>query len=105
MINSLKYTTKAVSVIEKLITPDMNDYEKELAVHDYIVGCASYDEAHLNALGIGLPNSDNPYGCLINGKAICSGYSTISAFLWICWKYPARPYTPQILRATIIHGT
>ena len=54
----------------------MNDYEKELAVHDYIVGCASYDETHLNALGIGLPNSDNPYGCLINGKAICSGYST-----------------------------
>lgn len=58
------------------ITPVMNDYEKELAIHDFIVQCASYDEAHLNALGIGLPNSDNPYGCLINGKAICSGYST-----------------------------
>lgn len=72
----LKIYNKAVSAIEKLITLDMNDYEKELAVHDYIVGCASYDEAHLNALGIGLPNSDNPYGCLINGKAICSGYST-----------------------------
>ena len=67
---------KAVSTINDFITPDMNDYEKELAVHDYIVGCASYDEAHLNALGIGLPNSDNPYGCLINGKAICSCYST-----------------------------
>lgn len=66
----LEIYNKAVSVIEKLITLDMNDYEKELAVHDYIVGCASYDEAHLNALGIGLPNSDNPYGCLINGKAI-----------------------------------
>ena len=67
---------KAVSAINDLITPDMSDYEKELAVHDFIVQCASYDEAHLNALGIGLPNSDNPYGCLINGKAICSGYST-----------------------------
>lgn len=72
----LEIYNKAVSAIEKLITLDMNDYEKELAVHDYIVGCSSYDEAHLNALGIGLPNSDNPYGCLINGKAICSGYST-----------------------------
>ena len=29
---------KAVSTINDLITPDMNDYEKELAVHDYIVG-------------------------------------------------------------------
>lgn len=72
----LEIYNKAVSAIEKLITLDMNDYEKELAVHDYIVGCASYDETHLNALGIGLPNSDNPYCCLINGKAICSGYST-----------------------------
>lgn len=72
----LEIYNKAVSTINDLITPDMNDYEKELAVHDYIVGCSSYDEAHLNALGIGLPNSDNPYGCLINGKAICSGYST-----------------------------
>lgn len=67
---------KAISTLDDLITPGMSDYEKELAIHDFIVQCASYDEAHLNALGIGLPNSDNPYGCLINGKAICSGYST-----------------------------
>ncbi|MEE1553306.1 MAG: transglutaminase domain-containing protein, partial [Lachnospiraceae bacterium] len=72
----LEIYNKAVSTINDLITPDMSDYEKELAIHDFIVQCASYDEAHLNALGIGLPNSDNPYGCLINGKAICSGYST-----------------------------
>ena len=36
----LEIYNKAVSAIEKLVTLDMNDYEKELAVHDYIVGCS-----------------------------------------------------------------
>ena len=40
----LEIYNKAVSAIEKLITPDMSDYEKELAIHDFIVQCASYDE-------------------------------------------------------------
>ena len=81
----LEIYNKAVSAIEKLITLDMNDYEKELAVHDYIVGCASYDEAHLNALGIGLPNSDNQIGG--------SWY-----YVDVCWDDPIPDFTDRPVR-------
>lgn len=72
----LEIYDKASSVISEIIKPDMTDYEKELAVHDYIVLHTKYDEAYINALGIMSPNADNPYGGLINGRTICSGYST-----------------------------
>lgn len=72
----LEIYDKASSVISEIIKPDMTDYEKELAVHDYIVLHTNYDEVYINALGIMSPNADNPYGGLINGRTICSGYST-----------------------------
>ncbi len=74
--SQLKIYDKASSAIAEIIKPDMTNYEKELAVHDYIVLHTEYDEVYINALGIMSPNADNPYGGLINGKTICSGYST-----------------------------
>ena len=67
---------KACDVIGEIISDDMTDYEKELAVHDYIIIHTRYDEVFLGALSGHSENSDNPYGALINGKAICSGYTT-----------------------------
>ncbi len=62
--------------IAEHINDGMSDYEKELAVHDYIIDCGEYDRAVLYP-GFGSPDPDNsnPYGTLINGSAICSGYS------------------------------
>ncbi len=62
--------------IAALITDGMSDYEKELALHDYIIDVSDYDRAELYP-GLGSPDPDNsnPYGTLINGRAICSGYS------------------------------
>ena len=68
--------SSAVKVIDEIISQNMTDYEKELAIHDYIILHTTYDESHLSALSEHSENSDNPYGALINGKAICSGYST-----------------------------
>lgn len=50
------------------------DFEKVLFVHDYILKNASYDHRLAEAdrhdtMGI------NAYGCLIEGKTICSGYT------------------------------
>lgn len=45
------------------------DYEKELYIHDYICKNTVYDES-LSQLG-----GDSAYDSLINGKAICEGYS------------------------------
>ncbi len=62
--------------IAALVTDGMSDYEKELALHDYIIDVSDYDRAELYP-GLGSPDPDNsnPYGTLINGRAICSGYS------------------------------
>ncbi|MBR1422840.1 MAG: transglutaminase [Ruminococcus sp.] len=67
---------KAKEVISKVITDDMTDYEKELAIHDYLVYNATYDEEELSALSESSYRHSEPYGALIEGKAICSGYST-----------------------------
>ena len=51
-----------------------NTYEQVLYVHDYIVDNCVYDYDAYNNGDYKNP-SINAYGCLVNGKAICSGYS------------------------------
>lgn len=60
------------------IAPDtLSPYERELAIHDYIVGCVEYDSDELSSLpGRGGANNTNPYGALVEGFAVCSGYSS-----------------------------
>jgi hypothetical protein len=67
---------KACGVLNEIVSDDMDDYEKELAVHDYIISNCTYDTATLGAIPHESENSDNPYGVLINGQAICKGYTT-----------------------------
>lgn len=44
-----------------------SEYERELFIHDYIVNHCSYE--------LNVPNGNDIYGCLVNGKASCEGYS------------------------------
>lgn len=72
----------AKEVISTEITPEMTDYEKELAIHDHMILNISYDDKMLGFFETHDENSVNPYGALINGKAICSGYtSTFQMFM------------------------
>lgn len=74
----------AVEIIGQYITDDMSDYEKELAIHDYITHHGDYDqEANSNAPDASPdPDNDNPYGMLIKGVGICRGYaSTFQLFM------------------------
>jgi transglutaminase/protease-like cytokinesis protein 3 len=67
---------RASDVIAEIITEDMDDYDKELAIHDYIVQNVTYD---VNMLGIFEKHGEHavdPYGALVDGKCICSGYTT-----------------------------
>lgn len=67
-----KKTSKLNIKINEIITyaNKLNtDYEKELYIHDYICKNTVYDES-LSQLG-----GDSAYDSLINGKAICEGYS------------------------------
>ena len=50
-------------------------YEKELYVHDYIINHCSYSDPNTN------PNANTAYGCLVEGKAGCEGYSRAFQYL------------------------
>lgn len=74
----------AREVIDEVVSDSMSAYEKELAVHDWIIDHVEYDVEALSDSPDAQPdpNSDNPYGVLINRRAICSGYtSTFQLFM------------------------
>ena len=61
-------------IIEDIITPEMSDYDKVKAVHDYIVLNCEYD--YENYVNDTIPqDSYSPRGVLINKKAVCEGYA------------------------------
>jgi hypothetical protein len=71
-------------IIDSIISDDMSGYEKELAIHDWIIDWANYDvETMSNSPNAKPdPDNDNPYGLLLNKKAICSGFtSTFQLFM------------------------
>lgn len=72
------------AVIGKAGFSALSDYEKELAVHDWMIGSGGYDTNELNNLTReqANPDNDNPYGFLIGGVGICRGYtSTFQLFM------------------------
>ena len=72
------------NVIQSYISADMSDYDKELALHDWMIDWGSYDSDTLNHQQNAQPNPDhdNPYGFLIGKKGICLGYtSTFQLFM------------------------
>lgn len=65
-------------LLGEIITEEMSDYEKELAVHDWMIAWAEYDQAALSSLPVAqpTPDSDNPYGFFTGRAAICTGYTS-----------------------------
>ncbi|MCX7921795.1 MAG: DUF5050 domain-containing protein [Clostridia bacterium] len=67
-------TSKAKEIISNVIKPGMSDFEKELALHDYVVTHTSYD--YENFKNNTLPyESHTPYGVLVKGIGVCDGYA------------------------------
>ena len=64
-------------VIDELITEDMADYEKELAIHDWLCEWTEYDEGVISNEPDSKPHpdSENPYGPLVRRRSICGGYA------------------------------
>jgi hypothetical protein len=72
--------SKATNILNTIIIPDMDDYQKEIALHDYIIQHASYDD--LNYRKNTVPaESYTPYGILIRGIGVCSGYAYTMKYL------------------------
>lgn len=56
--------------LAECIRPGMTEYEKELAIYDYILTHCTY-----GFLEKDIEDSYNAYGVLLKGKAVCNGYA------------------------------
>lgn len=74
---------KAAEVISQIITDDMTDEEKELAINQYLCDTITYDEDaltnaeenHFLYVDESFNDSFTAYGALMNGKCVCAGYA------------------------------
>lgn len=68
---------EALEGIPALTDETLTDYERELALHDWMIAWAEYDPGALsnNPRGEPMPDNDNPYGFLTGRKGICLGYT------------------------------
>lgn len=75
---------KAKSVIDEIIKPGMKDYEKVVAIWDYLEAnteyeMAAYEYAKQNNFSMegatGFENTFNVYGILCEGKGVCQSYA------------------------------
>lgn len=64
------------SVIANHITEDMTDFEKELALHDWLMSVGTFDRSVYDPrTPQGADDSSIPYGVLINGAGTAVGYA------------------------------
>lgn len=73
-------------VLREIISDDMSDVEKVIAIHDYIIMNVTYDEEVLQLLyqGVGTANKYNSFyleGVFFDKKAVCEGISKSFASL------------------------
>ncbi len=76
--------TAANDVIASVIDDGMNDYEKELAIHDWITNYNGFSMSAFSRSADDQEESDNdtPYGVLIHHSGNCRGYaSTFQLFM------------------------
>lgn len=71
---------KIREILSEIIRPGMTAYQKEKAVHDYLVSKCEYDIEGYNKNNIS-PESYTAYGALCLGKAVCIGYSEAAYLL------------------------
>lgn len=74
---------KVTEIVAEIITDDMTELEKELAINEYLCSTCVYDDAALeNAeennfayVDSSFDDSFTAYGALINGRCVCAGYA------------------------------
>lgn len=64
-----KLFEKYCQILGECVTADMSSYEKELAIHDYLVENIEYDTTQEAEY------THSAYGALINGTSVCDGYA------------------------------
>lgn len=77
-LNELNARVEEVALLASEHSSDM--YERMVFVHDYLIENAVYDNAALEGYtsAANIPSQGyifSAYGCLVNGKTVCSGYA------------------------------
>lgn len=76
---ALKLYEKVCEVLDSITRSGMSDYDKELAIHDYLVANCEYGYEDYAK-----EDSFTAYGALIHNKAVCNGYAEAMALLLSC---------------------
>lgn len=76
---AVKLFRQVEEILDDIIRPEMNDYEKELAIHDYIVTNCQYGYVDYSR-----DYAFRAYGALVQKKAVCNGYAEAMALLLSC---------------------
>ncbi|MGN1002204.1 MAG: transglutaminase domain-containing protein [Oscillospiraceae bacterium] len=63
-------------LFDEHITEGMSDYEKERAMYAWLTENVEYDWSHYDPEETTPRDSYEPYGAVMNGKAVCLGYAT-----------------------------
>ena len=63
-------------IIEEIIKDNMSDYEKEIAIHDYLVEHVEYDINNEYST-----KAHTAYGAIVNNIAVCDGYAEAFDYL------------------------
>ncbi len=71
---SMELYAKSVQILSEIITPDMSDYDKVKAIHDYLVLQVEY--------GRGSSGGQSAQSALFDRKCLCGGYA--NAFKVLC---------------------
>ena len=66
----------AEQVLEEVTSDGMSDQEVERAVYRWLTANVAYDWDHQSFFHTMDPDSRDPYGALVEHKAICLGYAT-----------------------------
>ena len=66
----------AAAILEEIISPEMDAYEKEQAVYVWMTENLDHDEGLLPVIPTTQADCDNPYGVLKYHNAVCVGYAT-----------------------------
>ena len=78
---AIKELDAANKVANNIITPDMSDYDKVVAINNYLTNIGTYDTASAstevdnNSLSEQFIDSHAPYGILCNGLGVCESYA------------------------------
>lgn len=72
--NRKALTQEVDNVLKKIIKPKSTDFDKVKAIHDYLVLNTAYDYRNFNNKTVPA-DSFTAYGALINGIAVCDGYT------------------------------